>query len=107
MGRPNISPLSAAVMIMEFIAIHGREPQCQECRPQNNLLFWKTYGRKFAVSAQSGQHWFSAVVSAARVLVQDAAIRVRTCLSEGCEQRFLDVGPHVRFCDKCRTQRRQ
>ena len=99
--------LSAALTIVHWVQKHGRPPTTMECKPSNGLMSFMTYYRRLPGSS------FSAIVSAAFDLVSTAytgvstasAIRMRTCLGHGCEQRFPYQGAHIGFCATCRRRR--
>lgn len=109
-GFPAVSPLSAAYVMVRWIAREGREPRKGECSPKNGLLSYMTFYR---VLPGEG---FSAIVSHALELVplssllsaaSAAPVRLRNCLAPGCEARFPFEGPHTAFCQACRKRRRE
>ena len=95
-SRVPISPLSAAYILVDWIAAHGREPRLRECCSSNSLLFWRTFLDKIPAPT------FSACISTARALVSHAPPpRMQSCLGPDCQTRFSYQGYH--FCDRCRA----
>jgi hypothetical protein len=119
--KPSVSAItaySAAVMLMQWAADHGRPPLCSECRPAHGLMYWPTYFKVFECQGSG----FSAVLEhAARIFAHSngypapcssglsalptSAVKLRTCLGLDCDATFPDEGPHVRFCTQCRKRK--
>ena len=102
-GFAPISPLSAAYTLVSWADDHGRFPRATECRPAQGLHHWNVYYRTFCCST------FSSVVSCALDIVSAMcsapSVKMRQCLGVGCDARFVDQGPSIRLCQRCRKKR--
>ena len=92
-----MSPLSAALPLIQWIEAHDRWPQMRECCASQGLLHWMTYYRHF------GTWHLSELIAKAAAIVAVSRVPVVTqkpCL--GCGVAIVDEGHHVRFCLPCR-----
>ena len=128
MGKRGFLPMtttSAAVMLVTWMEAHsGMRPSTRECRNTNGLphhqTFYKLWGSAgsfgaIIMRAEQCAKEFYAYVSASMIVshihVPIAALpKMRLCLGidvkgRDCKNRFLDEGPHIRFCAKCRSQK--
>ncbi len=100
-GFAPISPLSAALTILEWSKIQGRMPKASELHLgySSGLLFTrKTYMRAFRVS--SHQQLISAVIDLT------SGLTWYTCLRLECSNRFPKEDAGIRFCPACRKKPR-
>jgi hypothetical protein len=98
-GYVPMSPLSAAVPLLQWIEMHGREPHWREYCPSQGLPYATTYFRSFGVSS------LSLVLAQAYALATEppAVVKTKPCLDDRCRQLIPDEGHHIRFCTDCRT----
>lgn len=104
-GYAPITPISAALTLVQWTHLHGRPPLERECCGSNGLHWWPTYYKKFGVST------YSAVLECAFDLASGAWEQPRAlkrCLNyEVCGTMILDEGRHIRFCATCRQRRNE
>ena len=105
MGRPRLSPLSAALTIATWAQAHGRPPRCTECTGHDGLHWFPTYYEAFALST------WSAILREVRSLTSGYAgsgmgivvLTTKPCLNAPeCPALIPDEGPGVRLCLPCR-----
>jgi hypothetical protein len=97
-----ITPLSAALTLQSWTEAHQRPPLYAECRASQGLYWATTYFRCFQVSS------FVSALQAASAILASATPRVMKpcCNAPECTSLIVDEGPHIRFCEKCRSRAR-
>ena len=128
MGKRGFLPMtatSAAVMLAAWVETHsGMRPSTRECRNTNGLphhqTFYRLWGSAGSFGAiimraeQCAKDFYAYVSVSIMTSHRDATIsslpKMRFCLGidakgRDCKNRFLDEGPHIRFCAKCRSDK--
>ena len=100
--KPQMSKVSAALTIWEWIQAHGRPPRASECRLENGLHHYATYYNVFQLS-----NFSASIIPMVSALC--SSVKIRRCLGyttggADCPNTFPDQGPQFRLCETCKKK---
>ena len=98
-GYDAVSPISAALTLLDFASAYGRWPHARECegpRRQGILFSRTTYCKIFQVST------FGQVIALVSSVVSGCVWY--TCLGHHCTVTFPRTQTNIRFCAACRKK---
>ena len=103
-GTPPMTPLSAAQIIVAWVAVHQRLPMRDECVASLGMVHFTTIYKLFPGSCLSAR--LTMALAWPGVTVPSDVLgcwKVRPCLGPGCDASFYTT-PEVRLCPQCRRR---